>query len=109
MALAKNNLLPLRFERVRIDKIGKPYSGRYFTVIKAADKEQLNPRFAILVSKKISLLATDRNFLRRRVSSIIQDVLPTVYPADYLIIPKKNSLGTNIDDLKTDLNKLFHD
>ena len=109
MALAKKNLLPLRFERDRIDKIGKPQSGRYFTVIKATDKEQLIPRFAILVSKKISLLATDRNYLRRRISSIIHDILPTVFPADYLIIPKKNSLGTNINDLKTDLNKLFHD
>lgn len=109
MALSKKYRLPLRFERNRIDKEGHPVSGRLLTVIVAPHTTDIdNSRFAILVSKKISLLAVKRNLLRRHISEAIQSILPLLTSRDYLVIPKKNALDSSVSELKNDLLTILH-
>ena len=107
MALSKQYRLPLRFERSRINKEGQPYSGKNLTII-VASSGGANSRFAILVSKKISTLATDRNLLRRRISEVIHPLLEKLPTKDYLIIPKKTALVSDQETLKTELMSILN-
>jgi len=108
MALPSINRLPLRFERERIDKEGSPIHSRLFIVVKAASPKGINnPRFAVLISKKISNLAVARNRLKRQILGSIQTILPLVPVADYLIIPKKTTKEVEFSLLTSDLKDLL--
>lgn len=109
MALPKSHRLSLRFERERLTKTGKTSFGKLFTLVSAesSDKNIHIPRLAILLSKKTASLAVDRNRIRRITSSLLQNILSTIPPQDYLVIPKKQVLTENSKTLADDLQGLF--
>ena len=108
MALSKKYRLPLRFERTRINKEGHPVSGRYLTVISSPSPLLDYPRFAFLVSKKVSPLATDRNRIRRQFTEIVSSLLPKIKVKDYLLIPKKSALSCSYDLLDKDIQSILN-
>jgi ribonuclease P protein component len=65
------------------------------------------PRFSILLSKKTAKLAVDRNRIKRVTSALLAELLPSLPPADYLIIPKRSVLDTPHSDLLSDLSSLI--
>ncbi len=107
MPPSKRYRLPLRQERSRINKEGHSTYGSYLTVISTQSTTEF-PRFAVLVSKKVSLLAVERNRLRRQFSEMLTSLIPLLGSKDYLIIPKKNALGVGFDSLKQDLIKTLN-
>ncbi len=111
MALPLINRLPLKGQRERIDKEGSPLHSSLFTIVLApSPKGTVHPRLAVLVSKKISNLAVDRNRLKRQVLNAVYDLLDMIKPADYLIIPKKIAKDQEFSTLLLDLKKLLtHD
>lgn len=108
MALPHLHRLPLRFERDRLNAQGERHQGVYFTLIKAKLPQDLNfPRFAVLISKKISPLSTERNRLKRLTTQALQSFIPQISPADYLIIPKKDLLSASYYQVVSDLERLL--
>ena len=65
------------------------------------------PRFSILLSKKVSKRAVDRNLIRRRVSAAIASLLHKFPVADYLIIPKRSVLEIPHTTLLSDITSLL--
>ncbi|MFZ3068935.1 MAG: ribonuclease P protein component [Microgenomates group bacterium] len=110
MALARAHRLSLRFERDRLNKDGKTIFGKFFTLVVAdtpEEKKSQSPRLAILLSKKTAPLAIDRNKIKRITSALLEDLLSSLPPKDYLIIPKKHVLTENNQSLSEDLKNLF--
>jgi len=106
MALPKSHRLSLRFERDRLNKTGKSFSGKFFTLV-AADSPENTSRFAILLSKKTATRAVDRNKIKRITSEIIESALSSIPGKDYLVIPKKQVLTEENKNLSEDLKSLF--
>jgi ribonuclease P protein component len=110
MALPKSHRLSLRFERDRLNKLGKSFFGKFFTLVVAdspEDKQINTSRFAILLSKKTAARAVDRNKIKRTTSEIIESALSSIPNKDYLIIPKKQALTEDYKNLSADLKSLF--
>jgi len=108
MALPRANRLSLRFERDRITKTGKTFYGKYFTVVSAKQESPTQtPRFAILVSKKTAKLAVNRNKVKRLTSSSIENILATIPPNDYLVIPKYQVFESQFADLQKDFQEII--
>ena len=105
MALPRANRLSLRTHRTRLTQTGHSFYGRFFTVIFSYQDTSSVPRFAILVSKKTALLASDRNRIKRIVSSVIQSLFPLPV-GDYLLIPKRQVLQAKFTDLQKDISTL---
>lgn len=106
MALPVANRLPVRRERDRLNREGKTYHSKFFTIVQAP-ADSLTPRFAILLSKKTAKMAVDRNRIKRVTSAILIELLPSFIPADYLIVPKSIVLTTPHSDLLSDLSSLI--
>jgi ribonuclease P protein component len=110
MALPKSHRLSLRFERDRLTQTGKTVFGQYFTVVSAStpdDKKTTSPRLAILLSKKTASLAVDRNKIKRITSTLLESLLSSISPQDYLVIPKRQVLTADNNSLKKDIKNLF--
>ena len=109
MALPKSHRLSLRLHRDRLTKTGKTFFGKFFTIVVAdsSDTKTGVPHLAILLSKKTANLATNRNKIKRLISAIIENLLPSIPPQDYLVIPKKQVLTEDYKNLTEDLKNLF--
>lgn len=110
MALSKRYRLPLRFERSRLNEVGLKRQGSFYTIIIAEPKQDIKiPRFAVIISKKISNLATDRNKIRRLTSEVLNSLISNIKCSDYLIIPKRAILSASYSQIKEDLVFILHD
>lgn len=106
MALPRANRLSLRLNRERLTKVGKTSHGQFFTLI-SAPTEGTYPRLAILLSKKTSPLAVNRNKIKRLTSAVLEGLLSILPPKDYLVIPQRQVLETSQKDLQTDILSLL--
>jgi ribonuclease P protein component len=106
MALPKSHRLSLRFERDRLSQSGKTINGRFFTLVSAPGVTP-NPRLAILLSKKTANLAVDRNNIKRTTSAVIESLLSSISPQDYLVIPKRQVLTTVFSELQKDFKEIL--
>lgn len=106
MALPRANRLSLRFTRERLTKTGKSVHGKFFTLVSAKTESSIS-KLAILLSKKTASLAVDRNKIKRVTSAILETLLPSIFPKDYLVIPKRQVLTENYKTLEEDLKSLF--
>lgn len=126
MPLPAINRLPLRKERDRLQKEGKTFYTRHFTIVTAPTPQSVDdlrsenrelksvPRFSILLSKKTARRAVDRNLIKRCTSSLLAELLSQPAspkagfpPADYLVIPKRTVLDTPYPELLADLSSLL--
>lgn len=65
-------------------------------------------RFAVVVSNKVSKLATDRNLIKRRVRSTISELLPRFVRAyDIIIIVQPKSLTASHEQLFKTIDDFF--
>jgi ribonuclease P protein component len=60
----------------------------YFTVLKKEIEGEVNPRFAIIISKKVAKRAVDRNRIKRLIFDQIQKELTTYKPGHYVVLVK---------------------
>ncbi len=67
-------------------KYGLTYYDKDFSIKSLFSKEQKNPRVAVVVSKKVSKKATQRNKIRRKIYEIIRLNIDTIKPPQSLII-----------------------
>lgn len=79
-----------------------------FVRIVFLQSKQAKPRFAVVVSNKVSKLATDRNLMKRRVRSIISELLPRFVRAyDVIVIVQSKSLTASHEQLFKTIDDLF--
>lgn len=69
---------------------------------------QSESRFAVVVSQKVSKRATDRNLVKRRIRSAIQDLMPRfAKPLDIIVIAQPKSLTLTHEHLFKVIDELF--
>lgn len=90
-------------------KNGRVIRSRYFTVKYITNHYRSNPRFAVVVSKKVHKSAVGRNRIRRRVYERLRiDVLPHVKNVDIaVIVTRSETLNLPADELKSSLDAVF--
>jgi ribonuclease P protein component len=103
--LKKNNRIksPIIFQKALSQ--GKRKNDQYFKIIFCKNNENIS-RFAVIVSTKVHRLAVKRNFLKRRIKSILRELI-SVLPRgfDVLIIVKKNCLNIDFNEIKNQLKE----
>ena len=90
-------------------KNGRVIRSRYFTVKYITNRYRSNPRFAVVVSKKVHKSAVGRNRIRRRIYEQLRiDVLPRVKNVDIaVIVTRSEALNLPADELKSSLDAVF--
>lgn len=81
---------------------GKTHKTKYF-VIKQKDNSFGYARFAVVVSKKVSKKATERNSIKRRVFHAIEEKYNSFEPKDYIFILNSSAKDLQYKDLLTNL------
>lgn len=101
-----------RIEREKISYIlkkGKSYKSSLFIVrFKKNNKE--NPRFAVIISKKISAKAVIRNKLKRQIYEAIRNKLKTTEikeNLDIILIPKKTTKNYEYQEIEKDMESIL--
>lgn len=65
-------------------------------------------KFAVVVSKKISKRAVDRNHIKRQINELIRPILPQAKPSIGVIVyTKPPILQAKFQDIKSELETLF--
>lgn len=111
--LPRQYRLPLRTEFKRIKKEGRIIQGRFFSLLicpqlPITNCQLLPSRFAFIVSKKISPLASRRNRIRRLLSEAIYSFLSKIKPGfDFVFLIKKTIIGKNLVEIKREVESLL--
>lgn len=105
--LKKSNRISKKsdFEKLRLD--GKMFGfSRFFGVV-ILDKKDEELRFGVVVSKKISKRAVDRNKIRRRIMMVLGKNLNKFKKGQrILFLVKKEALVATVDDFEKEINKI---
>ncbi len=104
----KNRLRKTK-EIEQVMKLGKSRSGKFFG-LKYMKNEIEEPRFAIVISKKVHKSAVQRNRKKRQIREVLREfvkdgVLKT--SNDYVIFVQKQILDVDYNGIKQDLSDLF--
>jgi ribonuclease P protein component len=88
---------------------GQTAHSRLFKVKSVANPRRKNPRFAIVVSKKVHKSAVGRNRIRRRLYEAIRHELPRLKPGMdvVLIVVSGEALAQSSADQAATLEQLF--
>lgn len=76
---------------------GRMYQSPLFGVA-VVKKEEGEPQFGFVISKKISKKAVDRNKIRRRLAEVIKNKMPEGLKIIFLV--KKNILEANVEEIR---------
>jgi len=103
--IAKNFKLKRNLIKYTLDK-GREARSKFFIIRYLKNKEQY-PQYCVIISKKLSNKAVDRNRLRRviyeaiRTSGLLEN---KNHSFDTVLIPKKMVLDKNFGELQKDIN-----
>jgi len=71
-------------------------------------KEEKGKRFGFIVSKKVSLKATVRNKIKRRLREQVRLIIPLIQEdLTAIIIAKKEIVGKSSEEIKQELKNIF--
>lgn len=80
------------------------YSTDFFTIRYATTEEERETRFSIIVSKKVSSKAVRRNFIKRRIASVLKSMESGIKNSYIvLIFCKKKTLDASFGDLREEI------
>ncbi len=65
-------------------------------------------RFTVLVSKKVSKRAVDRNKLKRRIREILKKDLENLIPCDIIVICQPQAIELELVDLKHNIKGILN-
>ena len=93
----------------KIKKTGNMIQSASFALIwLSSGNESINPRFGIIVSKKISTKATVRNKVKRSLRYILMQLVPQIKRGyDLMFLTKKNILDLDMQILKKEMETLL--
>jgi len=99
----KNRLSKKEIEEILLS--GERIHSPHLLLVFKRTATQKNNRFAVVVSKKVSLLATERNKLKRRIRAIIQKL--NNYKKDSIFFTKPKSVTLPHNILKQEIEYLL--
>jgi ribonuclease P protein component len=83
-----------------------------FIVIRYRPNQEENNRYSVIISKKISKKATDRNQIRRQLYEQIRlshnEESVQTQQFDILILPKKAIMDASTNHIQDDINSLLN-
>ncbi len=85
--------------------LGKSIPNPFF-LVKTKENGLTHPRFAVVVSKKISKRAVERNYLKRRFMHKLKDVVKKLPNKDYIFILNSGVKDIQYKDLVNNLKKV---
>lgn len=87
---------------------GKTRKDGYFVVKVLGRPRATNSRATVIVSKKVSSKAVDRNRVKRQVRAVLEVLLGKLpEPVDVIVSVRKSALGGTTQDFKDSLKKLL--
>ncbi|SRR5258708_3228166 len=106
--LPKENRLTKKSDFENVRESGRFFPSKNFSISFVKRKEGRDSRFGIIVSKKISKLAVDRNRARRIIKEIIRKNIESVKPGyDNVILAKSGILRQNSAKIETELKEAW--
>jgi ribonuclease P protein component len=106
MALNKKNRLKKKKDFERVFKQGKAVKGN-FLFAKYISNDLGFPRFAFIVSSKVSGKAVVRNRVRRAVSEASRLKLKEFHPADIIFIAAKPIVQAPREDIEKEVSAIL--
>jgi ribonuclease P protein component len=104
--LKKINRLTKEKDFQAVYRRGRYFQTAFFSVNFLPAKNQT--RIGIIISKKISKKAVERNHAKRQTRSMAEALLPKINkPADIVISIKRPFLDSDFKSLEKDLNNIF--
>jgi ribonuclease P protein component len=89
-------------------KRGSFVAGEYVTVKFLSLPEQINSKFTVVVTKKVSKLAVKRHLNQRKIYEVIGGILKESQPGfNVLIFPKQDLGDLESQPLKEEILKIF--
>jgi ribonuclease P protein component len=105
--LKKINRISKRKEFEDLRKNGKMVVSCPFFGVVVEDKEDEMLKFGVIISKKISKRAVDRNKIRRRLMEVLGENLNRFKKGQkFLFLIKKEALNASVGDFKKEIDKL---
>ena len=102
LTLSREKRLRKKLDFLAIKKDGSKYYSEHLII--CIKKSELSyPRIGVIVSKKVSKRAVDRNLIKRRLREIFRLNQHNFEPGDMLLIAKKNCLNASYADLSQGL------
>jgi ribonuclease P protein component len=85
---------------------GASYRTPYF-ILRYTKKEQAEPRYTVIVSKKISKKAVERNKIKRRIREALRLQIASSPIIDCVILGSHKILDADFEELKIAIQKAF--
>lgn len=106
--LPKRLRLSLKTDFARVQKKGRLFQGKIFSLL-LSKKEKPGPsRFGFIISTKIHKKATKRNRARRLLIEAVQNQLPQIKSGfDCVFLAKKSIIGKELTEIKKETEKIF--
>lgn len=93
----------------KVRRQGRRAAGRFSMVFFLPNRSVSSSRASIIVSKKISKLAVERNLVKRRFSEALQKIRPRLIRGYYLVFSlSSRSRNVSFQDLSDDLSNLLN-
>lgn len=106
--LPKNNRLSSRETFADLKKSGRKYQSNSFALLYKENNLKVS-RFGFIVSKRISLKATERNLIKRRLSEAVLKTIPSFSQNhDFLFLAKNEILGKSFFEIEKEITDLFN-
>lgn len=107
--LPKKHRLPLKKELTRVQKKGKLFQGRLFSLLVCLREDTTHPsRFSFIISTKIHKKAVKRNRARRLLVESIRSLLPKIKLGfDCVFLAKKAIVGKEATVVKKETEEIF--
>lgn len=106
--LPRSLRLPLRQNFLSIKKEGRRIQSSFLTLLYVPFQGE-NSRFAFIISKKVSNKATVRNKMKRQLSQIVEETIPSfknIY--NIVFIAKPNIVNVDNNKLKEEIKNIFN-
>lgn len=105
--LPKINRLSSRQDYADLKTTGRKYQSNSFALLYKENNLNFS-RFGFIVSKRISLKATERNLIKRRLSEAVFKTIPSFSQnLDCLFLTKNEILGKKLVEIEKEVVDLF--
>lgn len=106
--LPKKHRLPLRTELTQVQKQGRLFQGKLFSLLVDRHGDKSPSRFGFIISTKVHKIAVKRNRARRLIIESIRIFLPQVKPGfSGVFLAKKALIDQELSVVKEEVERLF--
>jgi len=106
--LKKENRLSQRSDILKVKEDGELINASLLSLLIYRNKDKKIKRFGVVVSKKISKRAVDRNKVKRLIMESLKNNLNKIEGGlEILFLVKKNILGKKYKEVEEEVKKIF--